>query len=190
MARRDVRQMNYRSVSGSLAYDYERIEREERRRREREEREIAESVAREEAARRAVLRKTKTAPRHRERIRVSPAAVLGFVAVAAMAVMLLMSYAQLASISSQVVKQQKKLAGLEEEHVKLVSRYERTFDLSAIKEAAENAGMAKPSASQIYYIDLSEPDNIIIYEQEEESILRRVTASVGRNVASVVEYFK
>lgn len=190
MARRDVRQMNYRTVSGSLAYDYERIEREERRRREREERELAERVKREQAERLAALRKAKSAPRHRERIRVSPVAVLGFLAVAVMAVMLLMSYAQLATISSQVVKQQKTLATLEEEHVKLVSRYERTFDLAAIKEAAESAGMAKPSSSQIYYIDLSEPSSVIIYDQSEENVLGRVTASMGRNLASIVEYFK
>ncbi len=189
MARRDMRQVNRRSVSGNLAYDYDLLEREERRRREREAREIAERRAREEALLRAARRRAELLPRHREQIRVSPLAVLGFVTIAAVAVMLLMSYAQLAAISNQVVHEQKTLASLEEEHVKLVSRYERTFDLAAIKEAAENAGMAKPSSSQIYYIDLSAPDNVVLY-QHEENVLGRVTASMGRNVASIVEYFK
>ena len=106
-----------------------------------------------------------------------------------MSVMLLMSYAQLTTISNQVVSQQKVLASLEEEHVKLVSKYERTFDLAAIKEAAESAGMAKPSASQIYYIDLSAPDNVVLYQHEKGNVLNRVVTSVGRNVASIVEYF-
>ena len=167
MARRVMRQVNNRYITGTLAYDYGRLEREERRRREREQREYAERRARERAPR----RKVEATPRHRERIRVSPLVVLGFVAAAVMSVMLLMSYAQLTTISNQVVSQQKVLASLEEEHVKLVSKYERTFDLAAIKEAAESAGMAKPSASQIYYI------------------LNRVVTSVGRNVASIVEYF-
>jgi len=190
MARRDTRQLNTRPVSGNLAYDYDRLEREERRRREREERDYIERRARERAPRREPRRKAEVQQRRRERIRVSPFAVLGFSVAAVMAVALLMSYAQLATISNQVVRQQRTLATLEEEHVKLVSRYERTFDLAAIKEAAESAGMAKPSSSQIYYIDLSAPDNVVLYQHEEENVLGRVAASVGRNMASVVEYFK
>ena len=189
MARRDMRKMNYRPVSGNLAYDYDRLEREERRRREQEEREYVERLTRQATQKRSIRRKTETAPRRRERIRVSPLSVMGFAVVAVLAVMLLMSYAQLATISNQVVRQQKELTSLEEEHVKLVSRYERTFDLAAIKEAAESAGMAKPSSSQVYYIDLSAPDNVVLY-QHEETVLERVTASVGRNMASIVEYFK
>ena len=185
MARRVMRQVNNRYITGTLAYDYGRLEREERRRREREQREYAERRARERAPR----RKVEATPRHRERIRVSPLVVLGFVAAAVMSVMLLMSYAQLTTISNQVVSQQKVLASLEEEHVKLVSKYERTFDLAAIKEAAESAGMAKPSASQIYYIDLSAPDNVVLYQHEKGNVLNRVVTSVGRNVASIVEYF-
>ena len=190
MARRVMRQVNNRYITGTLAYDYEHLEREERRRREREERAYAERRARDRAPQREERRKVEAAPRRRERIRVSPLAVLGFAVTAVMAVMLLMSYARLATISGQVVEQQKVLASLEEEHVKLVSKYERTFDLSAIKEAAESAGMAKPSSSQIYYIDLSAPDNIVLYQHEEENALNRVANTVGRNMASIVEYFK
>ncbi|MCR5825490.1 MAG: hypothetical protein K6G54_02870 [Oscillospiraceae bacterium] len=186
MARNYNRRDHQQTVSGNLAYDYGRLEREERRRREREAQQAERQV---EAQRNAARREAEPLPRRREGIRVSPVAVLGFATVAAMVVLLLMSYAQLTMISKTVVAQQKTLATLEEEHVKLVSRYERTFDLSAIKEAAESAGMAKPSASQIYYIDLSEPDNVVLYRQEGDGLLDRVTALIGRNVASVVEYF-
>ena len=88
------------------------------------------------------------------------------------------------------VRQQRTLASLQEERVKLIARYEKTFDLAAVKEAAEQAGMAKPSASQIYYIDLSAPDNVVLYARAGESVLRRAAASVGQDVASIVEYFK
>jgi cell division protein FtsB len=186
MARRDMRQWNRQYVSGSLAYDYVGIEREERRRREREERAAAQRAG--AGAPPRARRRSDAVRRHRERIRVSPVAVLGFSVIAVMAVMLLMNYAQLTSISNQVVEQQKRLSSLEEEHVKLVSRYERTFDLAAIKEAAENAGMAKPSSSQIYYIDLSAPDNVVLYQHEEEHIFGRVAAAACRNLQSIVEY--
>ncbi len=190
MARRPARQMNNRYVSGNLAHDYDYLEREQRRRAEREEREYAERRAREAAPRPQPRRRAETAPKHRERIRVSNLVVLGFLATAAVAVMLLMSYAQLAAISGEVVREQKTLASLEEEHVRLVARYERTFDLTAIKEAAEEAGMAKPSSSQIYYIDLSAPDNVVLYRRAEANVFSRALGSVERSLESFVEYFK
>jgi hypothetical protein len=192
MARRPTRQANSygRYVAGNLAYDYDYLERERQRRREREQREYAERRARETTPRPEPRRKPVAPPKHRERIHVSPLVLLGFAVTAAMVVVLLMSYAQLAAISNDVVGMKSKLATLEDEHVALVGRYERTFDLSAIKEAAEAAGMAKPSASQIYYVDLSSPDNVVLYQRAEASVLGRAFAALGQNVISVVEYFK
>ena len=50
--------------------------------------------------------------------------------------------------------------------------------------------MAKPSASQVYYIDLSEPDSVVIYQQKSPNVLSRVLTSLGNGVCAVVEYFK
>lgn len=36
----------------------------------------------------------------------------------------------------------------------LVMDYERTFDMAKIKEAAEAAGMKKPTAGQVEYVEL------------------------------------
>ncbi len=193
MARRPVRQMNPNSryVSGDLAYDYDYLERERRRREERELREYADRRMREAPAPQPQpRRRTMEAPKHRERLRVSPVVLLGFTAAAVMVVLLLMSYAELTAISGSVVRMQRELATLEDEHVALVGRYEKTFDLATVKEAAEAAGMAKPSASQVYYIDLSAPDNVVLYQRAEANVLGRVAASVGRDVVSVLEYFK
>lgn len=190
MARRELRQVHYRRVSGNLAYDYDRLAREERRRREWKEREDAERRAREATERHAQRRKVQAAPRRRTHIRVSPFAVLGFAVTTMMAIALLMGYAQLSAVSHRVADRQRTLATLEEEHVRLLSRYERTFDLSAIREAAERAGMAKPSASQLYYIDLSESDHVVLHRGDKDVALVRAAASVGRKLASFLEYFK
>lgn len=179
-----------RYVSGSLAYDYDYLERERRRRAEREEREYAERRARETPARTQTRAKPVAPPKHREKQHVSALVLLGFAAAAAMVVVLLMSYAELTAVSHDVVKMQRTLATLEDEHVALLSRYERTFDLAAIKEAAEAAGMAKPSASQICYVDLSAPDNVVLYRCAEANVLSRVFTAVGQDAMSVVEYFK
>ena len=50
--------------------------------------------------------------------------------------------------------------------------------------------MAKPSALQVYYIDLSEPDSVVVYQQKSQNVLSRVLTSLGNGVCAVVEYFK
>lgn len=175
-------------VEGNLAYDFDYEERLTRRNESRREERTQSASASAPAPRRH--QKVQTTVRTRERQRVSPAALVGFTALAAMIVVLIMSYAQLTAISSNVVSMQKELAALEEEHVALLTQYEKTFDLATIKEAAEAAGMAKPSASQIYYVDLSAPDSVVVYQQAGTSVLSRVFTSLGRGACSVVEYFK
>lgn len=192
MAYRQERRSNHygRYVSGNLAYDYDYLERERRRRAEQEQREYAERRARETAARTERRSRPVSPPKHRERQRVSPFALCGAAVAAVMLVTLLMSYARLTAVSHDVVAMQRTLSALEEEHVSLLSRYERTFDLAAIKEAAEAAGMAKPSASQICYVDLSAPDSVVLHTRADETVLGRVFTAVGQDVVSIVEYFK
>ena len=194
MAQRPARQGGQynRYVSGTAALDYDYYERERRRHAERAEREYAERRDREQSVRPQQHRMKSARARRRrwEKNRVSPVALLGTIAAAAMILMLLMNYAELASISNSVVSMQKQLGTLEEEHVELLARYQRTFDLAAIKSAAEAAGMAKPSASQIYYVDLSEPDNVVLYQTEETNVLGKAAAAVGRNIGALVEYFR
>ena len=186
MARTSRRQPNsYRGgrVVGNLAYD-ERYAERRAPRRESEQRE----QPREEFIRPPRRQEKKTArPRVRERQRVSGVLVLGFAALAALVV--LMSYAQLTSISADVVSMQKELKTLDAEHVALLTQYERTFDLETVKAAAAAAGMNKPSSSQINYIDLSAPDSVELCEAQNVSVLSRVFTSLGQGVFSVVEYF-
>ena len=175
-------------VNGNLAYDpaYE-----ERQRRLRREQEYEREHQREEFMRPPQRKvQKKAAPVRRQREKVSPGALCGFAALAAMVALMILCRAQLTEISSQVVSVQKEIAALEDEHVALLTRYEKTFDLTTIKEAAAAAGMAKPSASQVYYIDLSEADSVVVYQQKSQNVLARALTSLGNGVCAVVEYFK
>ena len=196
MARRDTEKLKYKygggRVVGDLAYDLNYEEPRTARRAaprtrietERRETRRAEPVR---APRKAA--KPAARPRVRERQKVSGVLLLGFTALAALVVMVLMSYAQLTSISSDVVGMQKELKTLETEHIALLTQYERTFDLTKIKAAAAAAGMNKPSSSQVNYIDLSAPDSVEVFETQNVSVLSRVFTSLGQGVCSVVEYF-
>lgn len=67
---------------------------------------------------------------------------------------------------------QKEISALEDEHVALLTRYEKTFDLTTIKEAAAAAGMAKPSASAGLLHRPVEPDSVVVYQQKSQNVCR------------------
>ena len=188
MASRKQQNMRYHGgrVVGNLAYDPAYEERQRRLRREQEHERQREEFIRPPQRR----EQPKAAPARRQREKVSLGALCGFAALAAMVALMILCRAQLTEISSQVVSVQKEIAALEDEHVALLTRYEKTFDLTTIKEAAAAAGMAKPSASQVYYIDLSEADSVVVYQQKSQNVLARALTSLGNGVCAVVEYFK
>lgn len=172
-------------VYGNLAYDLER---------ELRERELSHAgeVRREaERPRTEAAPKTKTRTRTlvRERKRVALASVLGFTAVAALAVLVLLNNVALTRLSGDVAELKSQLSVLETEHVTLSTQYQRLYDLSSVKAAAEAAGMVKPRASQVYYVDLSGGDSAVVYQEASPGILSRALAMVTDGVGAVLEYF-
>lgn len=125
----------------------------------------------------------------REKQYVSPFSVLGSIAVLGMALMVLLCYVQLTVLSADTVELKSQLAALETEHVVLTAEYEQMFDLATVRQAAEAAGMSKPSASQICYLDISEGDSVEVYQEAEDGPLARLRAFMSHGVYAVVEYF-
>ena len=175
---------NERAVEGSLARDLDWAVR------ERELRHAGEAPRHQEQVRQQP--KVHAAPKVlvRERQQVSLFSLLGFAAVAGLAVLVLMSYIQLTALASDTVALKKQLSTLETEHATLTAQYEQMFDLTTVREAAEAAGMTKPSTSQICYLDMAGGDSAIVYQQEEPSVLSSVLTSLNHGVYAVVEYFK
>ena len=126
----------------------------------------------------------------RERQALPVLSVLGVTAVAVAAVMLLLSYVQLTTLAADTVALKSELTVLQAENVSLTAQHEQMFDLATVKEVAEAAGMSKPSSSQIYYIDLSEGDSAVVYQQEESNLLSRLLTSLNHGIYAVVEYFE
>ena len=81
------------------------------------------------------------------------------------------------------------MATLEEEHVSLVTEYEKTFDLATIKAAAEEAGMSKPTSGQVQYIDLSGSDTAVVYS-DEPGMVEKAISSIKDGARSIWEYFR
>lgn len=100
--------------------------------------------------------------------KVSIFAVVGFGAVLALAVCILMSFVQLSSLANEVVDLNSRMAQLKNEEATLLARYELAYDLGAIESAVTADGsMSRPQAGQMIYVDLTEPDSVTVYNQEE-----------------------
>jgi len=97
---------------------------------------------------------------------VSLFAVVGFLAVAVSAFLLLSTGIQLAVAADQTFDLQDQLADLKEEEKKLQAQYELAYDLSAIEQEMTASGtMVRASSADTVYLDLAETDSVIYYEQ-------------------------
>ena len=175
-------------INGSLAYDFDALERQ-----------LEDTgymtpdlyaAPMEETAADVIARaheSTKAKVRPAERV--SPVMVLGFAAAAMMMVMMVFCYVQINAVSTRIVSLRSDVSALQTEQVALQTRYEQAFDLSGVKEAALAAGMSMPSDSQIHYIDLSDPDSAVVYQQESNN-MELVVAAVEKGIGTAVEYFR
>lgn len=128
----DERRRNIKMVYGSLAYDLDTLARE----RQLEEAAKPQRTAQPE---RQPQPQTRRRPQAQAKARPSALTEGGIAAVCALVMVLLLGYVQLTAVSNNVSTIKKELATLEDEHVALLTEYEKTFDLATIKAAAEEA---------------------------------------------------
>ena len=117
---------------------------------------------------------------------VSLTALLGFLCTAFLMVVLLLCYVRMNTISRSIVSMKNEIKELKIEQVSLLTQYEQTFDLSAVKEAALAAGMNLPSDSQVYYINLPGEDQATVY-QAVENPLGDFLVSIEQKVRAALE---
>ena len=130
-------------------------------------------------------------PRHaqleRPKVEVRPAGKVSLFAVAG-AVMILMSTVQLMSVSDEVVSIENQIRELKSEEATLLARYEMAYDLGAIESAVTADGsMSRPQAGQIIYVDLTEPDSVVLYSQTEAA--EGLWGSITQFWDSLLAYF-
>ena len=85
---------------------------------------------------------------------------------------------------------QSQLQQAQEDNVALGVAYEKAFDQSAVKAAAQAAGMTKPTTDQIEYIELGGADMAEICRPESTGPLAQAWNWVKNGVDAVVEYFR
>lgn len=135
----------------------------------------------ETAAERSARRRAQVKASVRPAQKVALLPLLGFLCVGALMVALLLCYVRLNGISRSIVSMKSEISRLETEQVALLTQYEQAFDLSAVKEAAEAAGMTQPSDGQVYYISLPGEDQARAHRPESRGLEKFFTA-LGRGI--------
>ncbi len=126
----------------------------------------------------------------REAGQVAPFAVVGFLAVAVFAILLLGSYVQLTVEYGEMVDLRGELSTLQADNATLTAQYERAFDMTKLKEAVGDT-MVRPTNDQVVYIDLSEPDMVeVFHEGKDGNLLTNAAQEVVHFVEGVIEYFR
>lgn len=146
-----------------------------------------------EAPRPRVLPREKAASRPRvqprEAGRISPFALIGTIAIAVFAAMVLFSYAQLTAISNDVVTLQHEYHDLKAQEAHLMAQYELAFDLKSIESKVTADGrMVRPQESQIHYMDLSGNDSVVVYE--DDSPTATLGQTFGELLHKLTSYFQ
>ena len=59
-----------------------------------------------------------------------------------------------------------------------------------IETKAEEAGMTKPTAGQVEYLELPAADSTVVYRSDAGTALENIAESISRALGSVVEYFR
>ena len=155
-------------------------------RREEESRPAPQPRRREQPRRQEVKR---TQVEGRQAGAVAPFAVVGFIAVAIFASLVLFSHAQSTVLNAEIVELRSQLTTLEAENAKLSAQYEQVFDMAAIQSAV-GEGMTRPSGSQVVYLDLSEPDTVVVFDKLKDSRVMDTMKNVGRALGDMIEYFR
>ena len=121
---------------------------------------------------------------------VAPFAVIGFLAVAAFAVLLLLSHVQYTVLNGEVASLRSQMTKLQTENATLSAQYEKVFDLDTIQNTVGDT-MVRPTGDQVVYIDLSEPDSVVLYGQEDAKTgIPGLLAGLDEIISSLIEYFR
>lgn len=178
----EVKRKSYTSTYGSLAYDLDALVLERQLEEAGTMPEQRPEIPAQPRIRTHIHTKAKAHP--------SPLILGGIAMLCVMVLALMFGYVQLTKVSNHVSNIKNEISTLADEHVSLLTEYEKTFDLATVKDVAEKAGMSKPNAGQIEYIDLSGSDSVVIYRAEAPGVLRDLRTATADAAAKVWEYFR
>ena len=126
--------------------------------------------------------------REQAKVHISPFAVLGILAAAFLAALVIFCYVRIYEVNSSIASLKTQLNELEETHMRLEGRYQSQLDLLDLEAHARQHGLSNPTQSQIVYLDLSGADHADITPAAEQNEFAVFLSSVIQSVREFVEY--
>ena len=156
---------------GNLAYniDYESpLVQPDRQRQQKERMDREEVLRRRRKAREQAGRKSRSRYQTRQQDAVAPLGIVGFAAIILLACSVLGFHVKLNEVNQQVVQVRQQLSDLQAREKALAAEYEQTFDMQDIENRMVSSGtMIQPDNSQIVYLELDEPDNAVVFNEDD-----------------------
>ena len=133
--------------------------------------------------------KQKQAKTAKKRALVTPLRAAAVIMMAALCLAMVYSHMQLTELTSEISAREATLAELQSTTVSLTTKREETYSTAYIEDYAQNVlGMVKVDASQMEYVELSNPEKI-----EVTGTGASVSGAVGslvRGFTAVLEYLR
>lgn len=171
----DRRKMEYRT-QGSVAYDPSFY------------------VSEESAARQIPAATPRPRPRRRkqpaarQKMVVSPFALLGIATALLMLVLVLFGYAQVYESTSQLGEMRDTVAELQEENRKLQNEYDSSINLEKIETRAKELGMQQPTSKQSVTLHIPAEDTAVIAPQTSTNPFRAAWDAIVETFQGLLEY--
>ena len=130
----------------------------------------------------------KKQPVARQKMTVSPFALLGIAASLMMLVLVLFGYAQVYESASQVGEMRDTVAELQEENRKLQNEYDSSINLEKIEARAKELGMQQPTSKQSVTLRIPAEDTAVIAPQAASNPLRAAWEAIVETFQGLLEY--
>ena len=118
------------------------------------------------------------------------ASIMGFVAAAALLMLVIFSYVRLYEISSANDELRADLTRIQAENVEMSNHYTGIIDLNAVELiATSQLGMQRPVQDQIVYVDLGNTDKAVIVDSQGENVVSSAANAVVDTFRYILEYF-
>ena len=136
----------------------------------------------------------KPRPRHRkqpvarQKMVVSPFALLGIAVSLLMLVLVLFGYAQVYESASQLGEMRDTVAELQEENRKLQNEYDSCINLEKIETRAKELGMQQPTAKQSVTLHIPAEDTAVIAPQASTNPFRAAWDAIVETFQGLLEY--
>lgn len=127
-------------------------------------------------------------PAERQKMVVSPFAVIGIAVALVMMLLVVFSYVQLYESANRVEDMREQVEELTAENHRLRSKYDSSIDLEAVEKRARELGMQQPSSKQMVTVYIPAEDTTVITKDSGSNLFVESWNAIVDTAKGLMEY--